>query len=100
MITCVTKNGGIQGYLGTNDLVAAQRMINHGDEFSTLVVDSMAYQVCKEIGAMIAGLEGRADGVILTGGLAYSTRFTGPIKNRIDLIAPVYVYPGEDEMYS
>lgn len=100
MITRITKNGGMQGYLGTNDLETAQRMINCGDEFTTLVVDSMAYQVCKEIGAMIAVLEGRADGVILTGGLAYSTRFTGSIKNRIDPIAPVYVYPGEDEMYS
>lgn len=100
MISRVTKNGGMQSYLGTNDLKAAQKMINYGDEFAALVVDSMAYQVCKEIGAMYAVLEGRVDAIILTGGLAHSSRFTGSIKQRVDTLAPVYVYPGEDEMYS
>ena len=47
---------------------------------------------------MFAVLEGRADAIILTGGLAHSTRFTGCIKQRVGLIAPVKVYPGEDEM--
>jgi butyrate kinase len=47
---------------------------------------------------MSAALEGRVDAIILTGGLAYSNRFTGAIKQRVGLIAPVKVYPGEDEM--
>jgi butyrate kinase len=34
----------------------------------------------------------------LTGGLAYSNRFTGAIKQRVDKLAPVHVFPGEDEM--
>ena len=98
LIDKVTKNGGMRGYLGTNDLQVAQKMINDGDEFAALVVDSMAYQVCKEIGAMTVVLEGRVDGIILTGGLSYSNRFTGTIKQRVDNLAPIYVYPGEDEM--
>ncbi len=48
--------------------------------------------------AMIAALEGRADAIILTGGLAYSVRFTGAIKQRVDRLAKVFTYPGEDEM--
>jgi len=58
----------------------------------------MAYQVSKEIGAMTAVLEGRVDAIALTGGLAYSGRFTGAIKERVDKLASVHVFPGEDEM--
>ena len=98
LIDRVTRNGGMQSYIGTNDLRIAQKMINEGDEFATLVIDSMAYQVAKEIGSMAAVLEGKADAIILTGGLAHSSRFTGAIKQRVDALAPVHVYPGEDEM--
>jgi butyrate kinase len=98
MIEKVTQKGGIKAFLGTNDQREAERMINEGDEFAALVLDSMAYQVSKEIGAMAAVLEGLVDAIILTGGLAYSNRFTGAIKQRVDKLAPVYVFPGEDEM--
>lgn len=96
----ITKKGGMLAYLGTHDLQAVQKMINDGDEFAALVLDSMAYQVSKEIGAMMAVLEGVVDAIVLTGGLAHSTRFTGAIKQRVDKLAPVYVFPGEDEMFA
>ena len=98
MIEKVTKHGGMKAYLGTNDETEVEKMINDGDEFAALVSDSMAYQVSKEIGAMTAVLEGLVDAIILTGGLAHSNRFTGAIKQRVDKLAPVYVFPGEDEM--
>ena len=69
-----------------------------GDEFAALVLETMAYQISKEISALIAALEGRVDAILLTGGLAYSNRMTGEIKHRLDLIAPVLTYPGEMEM--
>ncbi len=94
----VLKTGGISGYLGTNDLRAVEKMIASGDEFASLLLDSMAYQVSKEIGAMYAALEGRVDAILLTGGLAHSNRFIGGIKQRVDSLADVHVYPGEDEM--
>jgi butyrate kinase len=98
MIEKVTKKGGMKAYLGTSDLRDVQKMIHDGDEFAALVLDSMAYQVSKEIGAMAAVLEGLVDAIILTGGLAHSNRLTGAIKQRVDKLAPVYVFPGEDEM--
>jgi butyrate kinase len=98
MIEKVTKKGGVLAYLGTSDLRKVQKMINEGDEFAALVLDSMAYQVAKEIGAMAAVLEGRVDAILLTGGLAHSNRFTGSIKQRVDSLAPVHVFPGEDEL--
>ncbi|GHV80206.1 hypothetical protein AGMMS49944_19970 [Spirochaetia bacterium] len=98
MIEKISGKGGMKAYLGTADLRDIQKMINDGDEFAALALDSMAYQVSKEIGAMAAVLEGLVDAIILTGGLAYSTRFTGAIKQRVDKLAPVHVFPGEDEM--
>ncbi len=98
MMAIVNKRGGMLSYLGTNDLTRVEKMIRDGDEYAALVVDSMAYQVAKEIGAMVAALEGRVDAIVLTGGLAYSVRFTGSIKQRVDQIAKVFTYPGEDEM--
>ncbi|MDR0719041.1 MAG: butyrate kinase [Treponema sp.] len=98
MVEKVTKRGGMLAYLGTADLREVQKMINDGDEFAALTLDSMAYQTAKEIGAMAAVLEGLVDAIILTGGLAHSTRFTGAIKQRVDKFAPVHVFPGEDEL--
>ena len=98
MIDFTTKKGGMSAYIGTNDLKEAERRILDGDGEAALVVDAMAYQIAKEIGAMGAVLEFRVDGVILTGGLAYSNRFTGLIKNYVAPLAKVHTYPGEDEL--
>jgi butyrate kinase len=98
MFEKIVGKGGMKAYLGTSDEDEVQKMINNGDEFAALVLDSMAYQVSKEIGAMTAVLEGLVDAIILTGGMAHSIRFTGAIKQRVDKLAPVYVFPGEDEL--
>ena len=94
----VIGKGGVHAYLGTTDIVEVLQMIKDGDEYAALVLDSMAYQVSKEIGAMAAVLEGRINAIILTGGLAYSVRFTASIKQRVDQIAKVYTFPGEAEL--
>lgn len=98
MVDLVTTGSGMQGYLGTNDMREVERMIMHGDSFAAQVLETMAYQVSKEIGGMCAVLGGRVDAIVLTGGLAYSNRFTGEIRENVDQIAPVFIYPGEDEM--
>lgn len=92
------NRGGMTAYLDTNDMREVEKMIKQGDDHAALVMDSMAYQVGKEIGAMVAVLEGRVNAIILTGGLAYSMRFTGAIKQMVDQIAPVKTFPGEHEM--
>ena len=38
------------------------------------------------------------DGILLTGGLAYSEHLTGIISRMTGFIAPVHVFPGEFEM--
>lgn len=100
LLEIVSGRGGMLAYLGINDLRQCDKMIMEGDEYAGLVLQSMAYQVSKEIGAMVAALEGRVDAIVLTGGLAWSNRFTGHIKQHVNLIAPVKTYPGEEEMRS
>jgi butyrate kinase len=100
MKALLVGKGGVMAYLGTNDITEVLKMINAGDDYAALVLDSMLYQTAKEIGAMVVALEGRVDAIILTGGLAYSAKITGAIKQRVDRLAPVIVYPGEDEIWA
>ncbi len=90
--------GGMVAYLGSHDVKEIEKRIGKGDEKAKLIYEAMAYQVSKEIGAIATVLLGKVDAIALTGGLAYSKRFTGLIKNRVEFIAPVYLFPGEQEM--
>lgn len=94
----ITGNGGLVAYLGTNDGREVQKRIKAGDEYAKLIYETMAYQVSKEIGAASTVLKGDVDAIILTGGIAYDTEFISWIKERVGFIAPVKVYPGENEM--
>jgi len=54
--------------------------------------------VAKSIGEMSVVLDGNVDAILLTGGLAYSKYLTEYIQKKVGFIAPVVVYPGEDEL--
>ena len=58
----------------------------------------MAYQVAKDIGAMAAAAKGAVDAIALTGGLAHDRQLTDTITQRVKFIAPVLLFPGEDEL--
>lgn len=98
MIDRLVGQGGLSAYLGTTDVRKVEEMIRTGDEKAKLVYEAMAYQVAKEIGGMSVVMKGKIDGIILTGGLANSAMLTDWIKERTQFIAPVFIYPGEDEM--
>ncbi len=93
----IRGKGGLYNYLGTNDLREAEKMMEK-DENAKLVVDAMAYQIAKEIGAMATVLKGDVDYIVLTGGMAYSKYLTSYIKESVKYIAPVIIEAGEDEM--
>ncbi|OIK11721.1 butyrate kinase [Bacillus sp. MUM 116] len=90
--------GGLVGYLGTNNAVKVEEMIEAGNQDAKLVYDAMAYQVAKEIGAASAVLFGKVDAIVLTGGLAYGKDFVQSIINRVNWIADCIVHPGENEL--
>lgn len=95
----INGNGGLNAYLHTNDMREVTKMaFEDGNEEAKKVFDAFNYQVAKDIAAMAAVLEGKVDQIILTGGIAYGPRVTDAIKARVGFIAPVTIYPGEDEL--
>lgn len=91
-------NGGFNAYLGTNDARDVEKRVNEGDKEATLIRDAFVYQMSKNIGAMAAVLSGKVDAIIMTGGIAYDKAITQMISDRVSFIAPVKLYPGEDEL--
>lgn len=91
-------DGGLFALLGTRDAREVVERARAGDARAALVLESMAYQVAKSVGAMAAALGGAVDAVILTGGMAHQAGVVDPIRRRVAWIAPVAVLPGEDEM--
>lgn len=90
--------GGIVAYLGTNNHQEATKRAEDGDALAAMVIDGCSYQTAKEIGALSAVLAGEVDCIILTGGLAYDTAHVERVSRMVRHIAPLYVYPGEDEL--
>jgi butyrate kinase len=90
--------GGYVGYFGINDAYKIEKDAEAGDEKSQLIENAMAYQVAKAIGEAAVVLKGKIDAILLTGGIAYGKPVVDKITSYVDWIAPVKVYPGEDEM--
>lgn len=91
-------NGGFNAYLNTNDMRDVDKMADEGDEKAREVREAFIFQVAKNIGSMACVLKGKVDQIILTGGIAYDKAVTDGLKERAGFIAPITVYPGEDEL--
>jgi butyrate kinase len=98
MYNKITKKGGLLAYLGTDNVEEIEKRIDSGDEKAKLNYEAMAYQIAKEIGAMATTLSGDVDTIVLTGGIAHSKRLVKKIKERVEFISKILVFPGEDEM--
>lgn len=98
MMNLLTRQGGLVSHLGTNNARLVEKMIEDGDEHARLVYMAMAYNVAKAIGAAATVFAGHVDAISLTGGMARSHLLIDEITRRVQFIAPVRVYPGEDEM--
>ncbi|HOP40275.1 MAG TPA: butyrate kinase [Geobacteraceae bacterium] len=94
------STGGLYAYLGTRDVRETEKLAAKGNEQAKILLQAMAYQVAKEIGAMATVLSGVVDRIILTGGVAYSVKIVRAITDRVEFIAPVVVVPGEEELES
>jgi butyrate kinase len=94
----LTGEGGLFAYVGHKDAQLIEKEAREGDARAMQLQEAMAYQISKEIGAMATVLGGKVDAILITGGIAHNTDLTGNVKERVGFIAPVLIYPGEDEM--
>ncbi|MBD5461783.1 MAG: butyrate kinase [Lachnospiraceae bacterium] len=94
----IVGNGGFNAYVGTNDMRDVEKMVNDGDEKAAEIREAFIMQVAKDIGSMACVLKGKVDQIIVTGGIAYDKVVVNGLKERAGFIAPITVYPGEDEL--
>ena len=92
--------GGSVGHLGTNDFRDVVAGANAGDPACAEFLKAFCISVAKYIGAVATVVCGKVDAIVLTGGIAYSKPITSAITEMVQFIAPVEVYPGENELES
>ncbi len=98
LIKKVHGKGGLFAHLGTTSVPEVLDRIMAHDLHAMLILRAMCYSIAKEIGAMAEALKGEVDAILLTGGIAHSKRVTDFIADHVDFIAPIFVYPGENEL--
>ncbi len=94
----IAGKAGLNAHLGTNNMREILERIKQGDAHAQLIVEAMIYHVAKNIAAEGAVLCGKVDAILITGGMAHSDYIVSELRRRIGFLAPVYTFPGEDEM--
>ena len=94
----IVGKGGYVAYLNTNDARDVLKAREEGNEYASLIFDAFIYQICKAIGEMSTVLNGKVNQIILTGGIAYSPIVVNAIKEKVQWISDLTIYPGDDEL--
>lgn len=94
----IAGHAGLEAHLGTTDVKEILKRIEQGDKKADLVLKAMIFHTAKAIAAEGAVLYGKVDAILLTGGMAHSDYVVERLKSRISYLAPVHVFPGENEM--
>ena len=92
--------GGAVAYFGTNDMREIVKKAKEGIPDYVVFMKAFVLNIAKYIVAQGALVEGHVDVIILTGGVAYSQDITDAITKKVSWLAPVKVYPGENELES
>ena len=92
--------GGAVAYFGTNDMRLVEEKALEGVPEYELFMKAFVLNIAKYIVAQGAVVDGKVDAIILTGGIAYSKPITEAIARKVSWLAPVKVYPGENELDS
>ena len=98
MLCLITHCGGLNSHLGTTNISEIETRISNGDENAAQVMQALAYQVAKWIGAMYAVLKCDVDAILITGDLAHSEYVVHSILGHIEKMAPAYVYAGDNDV--
>ncbi len=97
MLKKQSGQGGLYAYFKTHSAFDVCQMRDAGNEKAKEVLSAMAYQISKYISSLYVCFDGETvDGIVITGGLAKDDKFVREIRNRVEIIAPVYVMPGAE----
>ena len=92
--------GGAIAYFDTNDFREIIAMAKGGNEEADVFIKAYCLSAAKYIAGIATTICGKVDAIILTGGVCHSEVITGQISERVAFVAPVVIYPGEDELES
>ena len=96
----IVGRGGAVAYFGINDFRELVSRAEAGDKECETFIKGYCISVAKYVAALAAVVYGKVDAIILTGGISYSKFIAEDITDRVRFIAPVEVYPGENELES
>ncbi|PLX16179.1 MAG: butyrate kinase [Candidatus Muiribacterium halophilum] len=96
LLNYLTKKAGVSAYLDSNNISELVKRMNEPEV--KRILDAMIYQIAKEIGKMATVLKGNVNYIVITGGIAYNKCLMDDIADYTEWIAPIKVYPGEDEL--
>ena len=92
--------GGAIAYFDTNDFREIISMAHAGNSEAEVFIKGYCLSAAKYIAGIATTIYGKVDAIILTGGVCHSEVITGQIIERVGFVAPVVIYPGEDELES
>ncbi len=92
------QRSGIFAYIGTDSFPELKKLMDKGDGKAFMIYKGLLHQLKKEIAAYAGVLDGKVDLIVIGGGLLFDEDFAEELKEAIEWIAPVKIYPGEDEL--
>ena len=98
MLRKINGHSGLTAHLGTNDVREVVRRIEDGDQHAKLVLDAMIYSIARKLASLAPATNGHVDAIILTGAISHSEYVCNGLRRRLEFLAPIYIYPGEDEL--
>jgi len=90
--------GGAIAYFDTSDFREILSLVRDGNVEADIFVKGYCLSAAKYISGIAATVSGKVDAIILTGGVCHNAVITDGIATRVSFVAPVVVYPGEDEL--
>lgn len=94
----IVGKAGLVSLTGCNSVKELCDRAQAGDNQAEMAIDAMCYTTAKQIGAMATVLRGNVDAILITGGIANSKFIVEKVSSYCRYIAPIRVYPGENEL--
>ena len=94
----IVGKAGLVSLTGCNSVKELCDKAQADDAEAKMAIDAMCYTTAKYIGAMATALQGDVDAILITGGIANSKFIIEKVSSYCRYIAPIRVYPGENEL--